>query len=224
MCTYSTNKHSKHINYNIYTCNTLQLSTYIHTYIYIHTYVLLKLICCSVLSGQQLVHRDVFASTKDKVDSIIGWWISYIHTVHTYIHAYLRNIYIFTYIHTIQCFHLLLKNHIYVIHTYLNTYLHTYIHTLVKVVAATTNLDGSKMGDAFGLKGTYDLFPENSGDYDVRALCRVCMYVCMYSCVCTVYVCMHACTYSCVCMYVFLHTYMYVCMYVRRSHQRLKVL
>ena len=44
-----------------------------------------------------------------------------------------------------------------------------------KVVAATTNLDGSKMGEAFGLKGTYDLFPENSGDYDVRAVCRVCM-------------------------------------------------
>ena len=49
-----------------------------------------------------------------------------------------------------------------------------------KVVAATTNLDGSKMGEAFGLKGTYDLFPENSGDYDVRAPRRVCMYVCMY--------------------------------------------
>jgi len=63
----------------------------------------------AITLGQQLVHRDVFASTKDKV------------------------------------------------------------------VAASTNLDGSKMGDAFGLKGTYDLFPENSGDYDVRQLHRRCL-------------------------------------------------
>ena len=50
-----------------------------------------------------------------------------------YIHIYILNIYILhiyilhIYIHTsIQCVHLLFKNHIYVIHP---TYIHTYIHT-----------------------------------------------------------------------------------------------
>jgi len=43
--------------------------------------------------------------------------------------------------------------------------------TIDKVVPASNVVDGAKMtGDAFGLKGSYDLFPENSGDYDVRKL------------------------------------------------------
>ena len=115
-----------------------------------HSYVLTLLsrsgrpLCCHCKMSSTFTLKE--SPTPPRLEIMC---LTYIHAyIHTYIHAYIvtyhssyNHIHIHTYIHTyihehtyihtymLQCVHLLFKNHIYVIHTYMTDHMHTYIHT-----------------------------------------------------------------------------------------------
>ena len=70
-------------------------------------------------------------------------------------------VHIQTYIHTyVQCAHLLFKNHIYVMHTYIHTYIHTCIHTYMNLRAQRNSIATGPLSDML----SYGIFRQREAD------------------------------------------------------------